>query len=161
MLNKVSIGIILLLILLRNGYAETFSTWKGMELDKCASIWLIKNYVDKSAVIKFYPRDTFKMDGTSFDVPVSDLRSREGKSTFTHILEKYKINNSILNIFKKIIQDIETNISGDKVTSESAGLNAIVNGIIVSSKSNDEIMGKSFVVFDGLYADIENRLKKR
>lgn len=142
-------------------YAGTFSTWKGTELDKCASIWLIKRFIDKNAQIKFYSSDTFKMDGIAFDVPTSDLRSKEGKSTFTHLLERYKIDNAELNIFKKIIQDIEVNIFGEKFTKEAEGLNAIINGIISSSKDEKEIMEKSFVVFDGLYADISAKINRR
>ena len=33
-----------------------FCTWEGFEVDKCASIWLIKRFVDNNAVINFFPK---------------------------------------------------------------------------------------------------------
>jgi hypothetical protein len=41
-----------------------FSTWEGFEADKCASIWLIKRFIDKNAVIKFFPKGLRKYNFT-------------------------------------------------------------------------------------------------
>jgi len=68
-----------------------FSTWEGFEADKCASIWLIKRFIDKNAKIKFFPKGSIITEGIPFDVPEAKLRRYHNMSTFESILKYYNL----------------------------------------------------------------------
>jgi len=87
-----------------------FSTWDGFEVDKCASIWLIKRFIDENAVIKFFPKGEIIKQGIAFDTPDAIFRRYHNMSTFESLLKHYKLNDPKLIHIGKIIHDIEVNI---------------------------------------------------
>ncbi len=70
---------------------QIFSTWEGFEADKCASIWLIKRFIDKNAIIKFFPKGEIIKEGILFDTPDSKFRRYHNMSTFESILLHYNL----------------------------------------------------------------------
>ncbi|MEW6571864.1 MAG: chromate resistance protein ChrB domain-containing protein [Nitrospirota bacterium] len=131
-----------------------FSTWEGFEVDKCASIWLIKRFIDKNAVIKFFPKGEIIKEGIPFDTPDAKLRRYHNMSTFESILKHYNLQDPKLIYIGKIIHDIEVNIWEKKVFPESYKVQDEVNKIISNSKSNEGIIEKSNKYFDLFYEEI-------
>ncbi|GBD95916.1 MAG TPA: hypothetical protein ENG83_00915 [Nitrospirae bacterium] len=131
-----------------------FSTWEGFEVDKCASIWLIKRFVDENAFIKFSPRGEEIKEGIPFDTPDAKLRRYHNMSTFESILKHYNLRDQKLLYIGKIIHDIEVNIWERKALKETLMVQKAVNEIITNSKNNDEIIDKSLKYFDSLYIKI-------
>ena len=109
-MKRIFIIFIFLLLNVNLIKAETFSTWKGFEVDKCASIWLIKRFIDKNAKIKFFPKGNLITEGIPFDVPEAKLRRYHNMSTFESILKYYNLKDPKLIYIGKIIHDIEVNI---------------------------------------------------
>ena len=68
-----------------------FSTWEGFEADKCASIWLIKRFIDKNAVINFFPKGEIVKEGIPFDTPDAKFRRYHNMSTFESLLRGISI----------------------------------------------------------------------
>jgi len=144
----------------KTGEGKVYSTWAGnMEMDRCASAWLIKRFVDKNATFKFFPHGTMIKEGIPFDAPTAELRQSHNMSTFEVIVKKYNIKARAIDVLSRIVRDIEINIWGEKVTEESLGVNAIIRGLGLISKNEQDCLQKSFIVFDALYADIQARLK--
>ena len=79
-----------------NKNPEVFSTWEGFELDKCASIWLIQNFIYRGVKIKFFPKGTINMEGVPFDVPEAKFRRYHNMSTFESLLEYHKQQDPII-----------------------------------------------------------------
>ncbi|MBC8233723.1 chromate resistance protein [bacterium] len=136
---------------------QVYSTWETLELDKCASAWLIKRFVDKNAQFQFFPNGTFIKEGIPFDTPTGELSRDARAATFGKILQKYKLKNSVLEDINKIVWDVEVNKWEKKVTDEAIGLSAVINGLILISKDGQECFEKSFIVFDALYAHLKAR----
>jgi len=134
-----------------------FSTWKGFEVDKCASIWLIKRFIDKNAVIKFYPTGEEIKEGIPFDTPDAKLRRYHNMSTFESILKHYNLQDPKLIYIGKIIHDIEVNIWEKKVFPEAYKVQDKINKIILNSKDTDEVIERSCEYFDLLYKEIPIR----
>ena len=128
-----------------------FSTWDGFEVDKCASIWLIKRFIDKNAVIKFFPKGEIIKEGIPFDTPDSAFRRYHNMSTFESLLKHYKLKNPKLIYMGKIIHDIEVNIWEKKVLEETLIVQDAVNKIIWNVKDRNEVIWKSCKYFDSLY----------
>ncbi len=136
-----------------------FSTWDRFEIDKLASIWLLKRFVvGKGVQIYLYPPGTEKMKGTPFDVPYAKLRRYQNASTFETILKYYNIHDSRLEYIGQIIHDIEINIWQEKRLPQTHTVQQAVADIIEKGKSNDEIIDRSCKYFDELYkASIQMR----
>ncbi len=128
-----------------------FSTWEGFEVDKCASIWLIKRFIDKNAVIRFFPKGKLIKKGIPFDTPDAKFRRYHNMSTFESLLKHYEIKDPRLIHIGKIIHDMEVNIWEKKLFEETPVVRDAVTKIILNSKSNDEVIKKSCKYFDSFY----------
>ncbi len=136
-----------------------FSTWEGFETDKCASIWLIKRFVDKNAVIKFFPKGEEIQEGIPFDSPDAELKRYQNMSTFESILKYYKLQDPKLLYIGKIIHDIEINIWERKALKETLMVQKAISEIITNSENSNEIIEKSLKYFDFLYLSLSKGKK--
>jgi hypothetical protein len=130
---------------------HVFSTWEGFEADKCASFWLIKRFVDKDAVFRFFPTGETLKIGTPFDTPDAELRRYHNRSTFQTILARYQLKDPKLLYIARIVHDIEINVWDKKAMPETKSVQEMVNGIIRNARSNEEVIAKSIELFDALY----------
>ncbi len=133
---------------------KVFSTWEGFEPDKCASIWLIKRFIDKNAVIKFFPKGKVIREGIPFDTPDAKLRRYHNMSTFESILFYYQLQDPKLVEIGKIIHDIEINVWARKMMARSEDVQRAIRRIIAAAKDNKTVIEKSCQYFDSLYAEI-------
>jgi len=132
-----------------------FSTWEGFEADKCASIWLIKRFIDRNAVIKFFPRGEAIKEGIPFDTPEAKFRRYHNMSTFESLLKHYNMQDPKLIYVGKIIHDIEINIWEKKRMPETHQMQEDMHNIILGSKGNDAVIEKSCRYFDLFYKNLE------
>ncbi len=129
-----------------------FSTWDTFEVDKCASIWLIKRFIAPEAQIKFYPHGTTITAGIPFDTPNAKFRRYATKSTYEILMEHYKLKNPRLYYIGFLVHDIEINTWGKKNYKKSTELSEAIQKIILENKGNNEkIMKKSLKYFDKLF----------
>ena len=128
-----------------------FSTWEGLEVDKCASIWLIKRFINTEAKIIFFPKGTQINRGIPFDTPDASLRRYHNISTFVSILKQYNIKDSALIHMGKIINDIEINKWHQKKFIKTPEVQKTINRIISETHSNKETLEKCFDYFDSLF----------
>lgn len=137
-----------------------FSTWDGFEVDKCASIWLIKRFIDKNAVIKFIPKGEIIKKGIPFDTPDALFRRYHNMSTFESLLKHYKLKDPKLIYIGKIIHDIEINIWEKKALEETLIVQDAVNKIIWNAKDRHEVIEKSCEYFDSLYQKAVTKIEE-
>lgn len=135
---------------------EIFSTWEGLEADKCASIWLIKRFIDPAAEIRFYPKGKAITEGIPFDTPEASLRRYHNKSTFETLLEHYQINDAKLVYIGRIMHDIEVNIWEKKLMAESLQVESDIQAID-SQGATEKIIEQCRLYFDRLYEVCCNR----
>jgi len=135
--------------------SHSYSTWDVFEVDTCASVWLIKKFVDKEAQFKFYPKGEIITEGVPFDTPDAELRRRDNMSTFESIVNKFKLADPAIKEIALIIHDIEINYWGKKVRKESEELNKTMQEIINSSKNNQDCLQRCFAIFDQLYEELK------
>lgn len=77
-------------------------------VDRCASIWLIKTFIDRDAVFEFISRDSPIPEGAiPFTLPGAEIRPKNGKMTFDALVEKYNIKDPVVAEIQKIIGDAE------------------------------------------------------
>jgi len=130
-------------------------------VDRCASIWLIKNFIDKEAVFEFISRySEIPAGAMAFTLPKADLKPTDTQATFDILVERYEVKDPVVLEIGRIIRDFEINADEDisKVKmKESTGVAFILRGLARTSKSDHEIIYKAMIVMDALYAQLKVR----
>lgn len=130
-------------------------------VDRCASIWLIKSFIDKEAVFEFISRESEIPEGAvAFTLPKAELKPTETQTTFEMLIQHYDVSDPVVLEIGRIIRDFEIDADEDieKVTlKESAGLSFILRGLARTSRSDHEIVYKGMIVMDALYAHLKAR----
>ena len=126
-------------------------------VDRCASIWLIKTFIDEAAVFEFITREGPLPEGAiPFTLPGAEIRPKNGRTTFDALIENYEIKDPTITDIQKIIRDAEqAEETGEYHLPESAGVFAILRGLDRTSKSNWEIVGKAMIIMDSLYTELK------
>ncbi|RTY96985.1 chromate resistance protein [Flavobacterium sp. RSP49] len=102
------------------------------KIDRIASPWLIKTFVDKNAEFIYVPfsdvlNKAKEFDAIPFDIPNVEYTHYEEKSTFDYIVKKYKIKDPAILIIADIVRGADTD--RHDIAKESAGLLAISAGL--------------------------------
>ena len=134
------------------------------KIDRIASPWLIKNFVDKDAEFIYVPADAVKeqakkLKATPFDVPDVEFSHHDDKCTFDYILEKYKIKDHALNTLAVIVRGADTD--RHDIASQASGLWAISAGLAYNVKGDQELLEKGMMIYDALYSWAKHLQKEK
>jgi len=134
-------------------------------VDRCASAWLIKNFIDPEALFEFISKDSpIPRGATAFTLPGAEIRPVEGKSTtFDVLVEKFKVSDPIVANIRQLLHDFEITAAEDitKVKNAgTAGVCLILRGLARTSKTDHEIVTKAMTVMDALYAELKERNRR-
>ena len=129
-----------------------FVTREGIHVDRIATAWAIRRFIDPAATFEFVPRtrDVRKLAGTPFDIRGAELGHRDGRCTFESLLEKYELRDRGLRRMAAIIHGADLpHEEGAPI--ESAGVAAVFDGIRDTSRTDQERLDRGAAVCDALY----------
>ncbi len=143
-------------LVLTTGYAASseqnektrYVTWNIWEVDRAASIWLMKSFVNEDAEFIFVEKGASFEAMIPFDVPEAELQRTHNLACYQVILRKYTLRNPRLSELGKLIWDIEINFWGEKKFPESLELKQKCEAIFAENLSPQETLEKCFVIFD-------------
>lgn len=134
--------------------AKSYCTWRGLEPDKIASIWLISRFIDNKAKFIFVNKgDQCQPDTLSFDTPDSNLRRSHTSSTYEAILHHYQIDDSKLKFIGDLIHDIEINVWSEKRFKEAVILETDLRKIIEQHGDTYMAIEETSLYLDELYTE--------
>jgi len=127
-------------------------TRRNLHIDRLASAWLIKQFIDKR------PRFYFVADGETiegaipFDMFGAEFTHHGEDCTFETMLKRFGLGeNKGLREIAEIVHDID--LKDDKFHRlEAMGLNAIIDGLSKVLRDDRKLLQQTGVVFDGLHA---------
>ena len=129
-------------------------------VDRCASAWLIKRFIDKDAVFEFVSKEQgIPVNAVGFTLPGAEINPIEGmKTTFDALVQKYHVNDPTVTRIGEIIRDYEFNEeTPDRIRlKETLGLCYILKGLEKTSQSDAETISKAIVVMDAFYATLKS-----
>ena len=128
-------------------------------VDRCSSLWLIKNFVDSEAEFAFVSRDyIWKENEIPLVLPGAELNPQKGKTTFELIIQKYEIKDKIVHQIATIIHDIEQAEESEIYNlPESMGIFMVLRGIEPSSPNDQETVNIAFIVMDAIYTFLQKK----
>ena len=130
-----------------------FITRERIHVDRIATAWAIRRFVDAGATFQFVPRtrDVSGVAGIPFDIRGAELGHRGGRCTLEALIDKYELTDDALRRMARIVRAAD--LPQDEPSPAIApGVLAIFDGIRDRSRSDEERLARGFVVCDALYA---------
>jgi hypothetical protein len=125
-------------------------------VDRIASAWLIKRFVDPEAEFVFAPPDQVPPDAIPFDMAGVDFGHQGEDCTFETLLRRTGLRDRKLAILAEIVH--EADIKDQKYTREEArGIDLALRALLSAIKDDHEALAHGMILFDGLYATIGER----
>lgn len=130
-----------------------FITREHVHVDRIATAWAIRRFVDPDASFDFVrrTRDVSKLDGIAFDIRGAELSHRNGRCTFEQLVDKYELRDPALARMGAIIRGADLPHE-DGVPPESPGVLAVIDGIRDTSPTDALRLERGAAVCEALYA---------
>ncbi len=129
-------------------------TRKHPFVDRMASAWLIKRFIDKEAVFQFREEKEMANLGENmiaFDVRGGEFTHTGDMCTFETILKSFGLKDKGLKKIAEIVHELD--VKDDRYqSSEATGIEEILIGIRRISKNDAETLEKGMYVFEMLHA---------
>src|SRR5438552_2953188 len=127
-------------------------TRRNLHIDRLASAWLIRQFIDKRARFYFVAEGETVEGAIPFDMFGAEFTHHGEDCTFETMLKRFGLSDSrALREIAEIVHDID--LKDDKFHRlEEAGLNAIINGLSEMLRDDRKLLQQCSAIFDGLYA---------
>ena len=134
---------------------RTWATRKNLWVDRMASAWLIRRFIDTAAQFLWLaapadcPADAlgFDFDGASF----SHVATTPERVTFEVLAASFGLESDPA--IAKIAAIVHCLDVGGVPVAEAAGIEAVLAGLRASAPDDDQLLTEASRVFDGLYAN--------
>ena len=133
-------------------------TRKSIRVNRTATCWLIRRFIDPGAVFLFVEPDQVagvqaREDAIGFDAPgaTHPHKDARGRCSFEALVEEHRPDAPVLRALARIVRgaDFPEEVG---LTPESAGLQAISRGFPLVTQDDQETAERAMFVYDALYA---------
>jgi hypothetical protein len=135
------------------------SAWQGKlwvtrprpHIDRCASAWLIRRFIDARPRFAFHPPGEVPRNGIPFDMAGCELGHQGEDCTFETLLKRFGLRGDpALAAIAQIVHDVDLK-DGKFGRPEGAGVNAVLRGFEARIADDQKLLREALGVFDGLY----------
>jgi hypothetical protein len=133
-------------------HGRTWVTRTGVKVDRMASAWLIRRFIDPEAHFKYVPAKGYlpERGELRFDMFDAEFTHEGDRCTFEVLVERFGLEDTALGPVGEIVHDIDLK-DAKFGRSESAGVECLVVGIAGAHPGDEERQAEGSVVFENLY----------
>jgi hypothetical protein len=133
-------------------------TRQGVQVDRIASAWLIRRFIDPAARFKFVAGAgyTAQPGELRFDMFEGEFTHRGERCTFEVLLADAKLDDPALAAIGEIIHDIDLK-DGKYGREETAGVRSLIAGIASSNNDDTQRLERGSVLLDDLYSSFAGK----
>ena len=133
-------------------------TREGVQVDRIASAWLIRRFIDPGARFKF-------VSGTGYVPQPGELRFDMFEGEFTHVGDRctfevlighVNLGDAALTAIGEIIHDIDLK-DGKYGRAEAAGVRSLIAGISASGTADEDRIARGTALLDDLYRSFSGK----
>ncbi len=125
-------------------------------VDRVASAWCIKRFIDPGASFGFVPEGQIPPGAIAFDM-LGAAYGHEGEDcTLETLVRRFRLQDRRLRDIAEIVHDADLG-DGKFERSEAAGVDLAVRGLLALAKHDAEVLERGIELFDGLYAALGER----
>ena len=135
-------------------------TRSGPHVDRMASAWLIRRFIDPQAEFCFTnDPDDLPAGATPFDMRGVELSHQGENCTFETLLKRYELTGPALDDIAELVH--EADIGDDRYLAPAAtGLDLVTRAISLVC-DDEEAVRVGMIVFEGLYQHTRQKLLRR
>ncbi len=131
---------------------RTWVTREGVHVDRIASAWLVRRFIDKKARLKFVPARGYRPRSGElrFDMFEAEYTHAGKDCTFQTLLRRFALRDRALGAIGEVVHDIDCK---DDLFNrpETAGTAAMIGGIVQTTDDDRKRIERGGVLFDDLY----------
>jgi len=125
-------------------------------VDRLASAWLVKRFVDPDAEFVFAAPEEFPPDAVPFDAPDAEFSHHGEDCTFETLIKRFGLRDRRLRELAEIVHDMD--LRDDRFgRDEARGLDLVLRGLLATFKDDHQVLAQGMILFDGLYASVSSR----
>jgi hypothetical protein len=125
-------------------------------IDRLASAWLIRRFIDADARFLFAPPAEFPPEAVPFDVMGAEFGHQGEDVTFETLLKRGGLDTPPLRTLAEIVHEADLR-DGRYDRPETDGIDLAVRGLAAAIKDDQELLGQALALFDGVYSVLEAR----
>ncbi len=131
---------------------RTWVTRHGIHIDRIASAWLVRRFIDPTAKFKFVPAKGYRPERGElrFDMFEAEYTHEGDHCTFEVLLKRFQIDDRALQPIGEIVHDIDLKDSKFE-RPDAPGVERLIAGIAMAHKDDEGRLTQGSAVFDGLY----------
>ena len=125
-------------------------------IDRIASAWLIKRFIDTDAEFLFAPPAEFPQDAIPFDAPGVELSHQGEDCTFETLVKRASLRDRRLKRLSEIVHEADLR-DGKYPHEEARGIDVAVRALLAASIDDHQVLAQGMALFEGLYATTSRR----
>lgn len=136
----------------------TWVTRAGVFIDRIASAWLIRRFIDPEARFKFLSAADYQPQPGElrFDMYDGEFTHEGDRCTFQTLLQRFSLSDVALNAIGEIVRDIDCKAES-YTRPETQGVAALIRGIAEMHAEDEMRLQRGGDVFDVLHAALGGR----
>jgi hypothetical protein len=145
---------------LQDFQGRTWVTRKGIHVDRMASAWLIRRFIDPTARFKFVPAKGYQPEPGEirFDMYEADFTHEGDRCTFEVLIERVGLLDPGLGPIAEIVHDIDLKDSKFG-REETPGIDRIIAGVAMANKDDEARLARGSALFEDLYEYYKRKRK--
>jgi hypothetical protein len=120
-------------------------------IDRIASAWLIRRFIDAEAEFIFAPPAEFPKDAIPFDAPGVELSHQGEDCTFETLLKRAGLRDRRLVRLAEIVHEADLR-DGKYPHAEARGIDVAVRALLAASPDDHHVLAQGMAIVQGLYA---------
>ena len=130
---------------------RTWVTRAGVQVDRIASAWLIRRFIDPDARLRFVrPPDKVEKGQVRFDMFEAEFTHEGDLCTFEVLLRRFALRDGVLARLGEIVHDIDLK-DGKYAHPETPGLDHLIAGIALRHQDDEARLQDGAAALEALY----------
>jgi hypothetical protein len=138
--------------------ARVWVTRTGVHIDRMASAWLVRHFIDPDARFKFVPSRGYHPEPGElrFDMFDAEFTHQGDLCTFEVLLREFGLGDPALAAVGEVVHDVDMK-EAKFGRAETAGVEHLIAGIAWTHSDDDDRLAQAFAVFDALHVYFKRR----
>ena len=125
-------------------------------IDRVASAWLIKRFIDSEAQFLFAPPAEFPKDAIPFDAPGAELSHQGEDCTFETLVKRARLRDRRLARLAEVVHEADLR-DGKYPHDEARGIDLAIRALLAASPDDHQVLAQGMALFEGLYVTTPKR----
>jgi hypothetical protein len=125
-------------------------------VDRIASAWLIKRFIDPAATFVFAAPAEFPKDAIPYDAPGVELSHQGEDCTFETLVKRAGLRDRRVKRLAELVHEADLR-DGKYPHDEARGIDAAIRALLAASPDDQRVLEQGIALFEGLYANTPTR----